>query len=133
MLFSLLKHYLDLYINDTALIISRSLYCFTTLYLMVLKLFPQADAIFRLLQNFTNIQHEAIFIFIFMQIIGYVLYICKVHLIFACLTLLNVPCGTLACIQGRGKRECVRRLLHFLLLIVQQPLRILFKFSTSMQ
>ena len=30
MLFSLLKHYLELYITDTALKISRSLYCFTT-------------------------------------------------------------------------------------------------------
>ena len=30
MLFSLLKHYLDLYISDTALKVSRSLYCFTT-------------------------------------------------------------------------------------------------------
>ena len=32
MLFSLLiiKHYLDLYITDTALKVSRSLYCFTT-------------------------------------------------------------------------------------------------------
>ena len=28
--FTLLKHYLDLYINDTALKVSRSLYCFTT-------------------------------------------------------------------------------------------------------
>ena len=30
MLFSLLKHYLDLYISDTALKVSPSLYCFTT-------------------------------------------------------------------------------------------------------
>ena len=30
MLFSPLKHYLDLYITDTALKVSRSLYCFTT-------------------------------------------------------------------------------------------------------
>ena len=30
MLFSLLKHYLDLYISDTALNVSLSLYCFTT-------------------------------------------------------------------------------------------------------
>ena len=30
MLFSLVKHYLDLYINNTALKVSRSLYCFTT-------------------------------------------------------------------------------------------------------
>ena len=30
MLFSLLKHYLDLYITDTALKVSQSLYCFTT-------------------------------------------------------------------------------------------------------
>ena len=30
MLFSLLKHYLDLYISDSALKVSLSLYCFTT-------------------------------------------------------------------------------------------------------
>ena len=30
MLFSQLKHYLDLYISDTALKVFRSLYCFTT-------------------------------------------------------------------------------------------------------
>ena len=30
MLFSLLKHYLELYITDTALKVSRSLYCFIT-------------------------------------------------------------------------------------------------------
>ena len=30
MLFSLLKHYLDIYISDTVLKVSRSLYCFTT-------------------------------------------------------------------------------------------------------
>ena len=30
MLFFLLKHYLELYIIDTALKVSRSLYCFTT-------------------------------------------------------------------------------------------------------
>ena len=30
MLFSLLKHYLELYITGTALKVSRSLYCFTT-------------------------------------------------------------------------------------------------------
>ena len=30
MLFSLLKHYLDLYISDTALKVSHTLYCFTT-------------------------------------------------------------------------------------------------------
>ena len=30
MLFSLLKHCLDLYISDTALKVSRSLYCFAT-------------------------------------------------------------------------------------------------------
>ena len=29
-LFSLVKHYMDLYITDTALKVSRSLYCFTT-------------------------------------------------------------------------------------------------------
>ena len=36
MLFCLLKHYLELYITDTALKVSRSLYCFI-LYLMVMK------------------------------------------------------------------------------------------------
>ena len=30
MLFSLLKHYLELFITDTALKVPRSLYCFTT-------------------------------------------------------------------------------------------------------
>ena len=30
MLFSLLKHHLDLYISDTVLKVFRSLYCFTT-------------------------------------------------------------------------------------------------------
>ena len=30
MLFSLLKHYLDLYVSDTVLKVSQSLYCFTT-------------------------------------------------------------------------------------------------------
>ena len=30
MLFSLFKHYLELYITDTVLKVSRSLYCFTT-------------------------------------------------------------------------------------------------------
>ena len=30
MVFSLLKHYLDLNITDTALKVSKSLYCFTT-------------------------------------------------------------------------------------------------------
>ena len=30
MLFSLLKHYLELYITDSALKVSQSLYCFTT-------------------------------------------------------------------------------------------------------
>ena len=30
MLFSLLKHYLDLYISDTVLKLFQSLYCFTT-------------------------------------------------------------------------------------------------------
>ena len=30
MLFSVLKHYLDLYISDTVLKVSQSLYCFTT-------------------------------------------------------------------------------------------------------
>ena len=30
MLFSLLKHYLEVYVTDTALKVSRSLYCFIT-------------------------------------------------------------------------------------------------------
>ena len=53
MLFSLLKHYLDLYITDTALKISQSLYCFTTsISYGVRKYFPWlwdtgiSDAIF---------------------------------------------------------------------------------------
>ena len=37
-LFSLFKHYLDLYITDTALKVSRSLYCSLLLYVMVLKI-----------------------------------------------------------------------------------------------
>ena len=38
MLFSLFKHYLELYITDTAVEVSRDLYYFTTYsYLMVLK------------------------------------------------------------------------------------------------
>ena len=37
MLFSLLKHYLELYITDTAQIVSRSLYFLLLLYIMVLK------------------------------------------------------------------------------------------------
>ena len=42
MLFSLFKHYLDLYVTDTALKVSRSLYCFTPfVYLMVLKTISQ--------------------------------------------------------------------------------------------
>ena len=42
MLFSLLKPYLDLYISDTALKVSRSLYCFTTsIYHGVENYFPR--------------------------------------------------------------------------------------------
>ena len=42
MLFSLLKHYLDLYISDTVLKVSRSLYCFTTsIYHDVENYFPR--------------------------------------------------------------------------------------------
>ena len=37
MLFSLLKHYLDLYVTDTALKLSQSLYCFSTSISHVLK------------------------------------------------------------------------------------------------
>ena len=40
--FSLLQHYLDLHITDTAPKVSRALYCFILLYLMVFKIFPQA-------------------------------------------------------------------------------------------
>ena len=53
MLFSLLKHYLELYITDTALKVSRSLYCFTTsIFHGVENYFPRlwgtgiSDAIF---------------------------------------------------------------------------------------
>ena len=53
MLFSLLKHQLDLNITDTALKVSRSLYCFTTsIYHGVKNHFPRlwgtgiSDAIF---------------------------------------------------------------------------------------
>ena len=52
MLFSLFKHYLELYITDTALNVSRSLYFFTTISHGVEKLFPRlwgtgiSDAIF---------------------------------------------------------------------------------------
>ena len=42
MLFSLLKHYLDLYISDIALKVSRSLYCFPTfIYHGVENYFPR--------------------------------------------------------------------------------------------
>ena len=41
MLFSLLKHYLELYITDTALKVSRSLYSFTSsIFLGVENFFP---------------------------------------------------------------------------------------------
>ena len=54
MLFSLLKHYLELYITDTVLKVSRSLYCFTTFisHGLVENYFPKhwstgiSDAIF---------------------------------------------------------------------------------------
>ena len=53
MLLSLLKHYLELYITDTALEVSRSLYCFTTaIFHGVENYFPRlwgtgiSDAIF---------------------------------------------------------------------------------------
>ena len=53
MLFSLLKHYLELYITDTALNVSQSLYCFTaSIFHGVENYFPRlwgtgiSDAIF---------------------------------------------------------------------------------------
>ena len=53
MLFSLLKHYLELYITETALKVSTSLYCFTTsIFHGVENYFPRlwgtgiSDAIF---------------------------------------------------------------------------------------
>ena len=53
MLFSLLKHYLDLYISDTVLKVYRSVYCFTTISRGVENYFPRlwgtgiSDAIFQ--------------------------------------------------------------------------------------
>ena len=41
MLFSLLKHYLDLYISDTVLKVFRSLYCFTTICRGLENYFPR--------------------------------------------------------------------------------------------
>ena len=59
MLFSLLKHYLDLYISDTALKVSRSLYCFTSSTShFVENYFPRlwgtaiSDAIFNIIHFF---------------------------------------------------------------------------------
>ena len=56
MLFSLLKHYLELCINDTALKVTRSFYCFTnSISHGVENYFPRlwgmglSDAIFKLL------------------------------------------------------------------------------------
>ena len=53
MVFSLLKHYLDLYITDTALKVSRSLYCFSiSIFHGVENYFPRlwgmgiSDAVF---------------------------------------------------------------------------------------
>ena len=58
MLFSLLKHYLDFYTTDTALKVSRSLYCFTvSIYHGVENCFPRlwrmgiSDAIFVVVLN----------------------------------------------------------------------------------
>ena len=57
MLFSLLKHYLDLYISDTVLKVSRSLYCFTTSICHGVNYFPRlwgmgiSDAIFLFLRQ----------------------------------------------------------------------------------
>ena len=58
MLFSLLKHYLDLYLSDTSLKVSRALYCFTTSICHgVENCFPRlwgmgiSDTIFSLLIN----------------------------------------------------------------------------------
>ena len=67
MLFSLLKHYLDLYISDTALKVFRSLYCITTFichgvanYFSRLWGMGISDAILNLIGSptlpFTNVQ-----------------------------------------------------------------------------
>ena len=53
MLFSLFKHYLELWINDTTLKVYRSLYCFTSISNGVENYFPRlchtgiSDAIFQ--------------------------------------------------------------------------------------
>ena len=64
MLFSLLKHHLDLNITDTALKVSRSLYCFTTsISHGVENYFPRlwgmgiSDAIFHLTVTDMSQQH----------------------------------------------------------------------------
>ena len=55
MLFSLLdKHYLDLYISDTALKVSQSLYCFTTSICHGVENFPQAVGYGHLRCYFSN-------------------------------------------------------------------------------
>ena len=66
MLFSLLKHYFDLNITDTALKVSQSLYCFTTsISHGVENYFPRlwctdiSDAIFIF---FKNAKHKNVFI-----------------------------------------------------------------------
>ena len=63
MLFSLPKHYLNLYITDTALKVYRSLYCFTaSISRGVENYFPRlwgtgiADAIFKYAHGHTNKQ-----------------------------------------------------------------------------
>ena len=68
MLFSLLKHYLELYITDTALKVSRSLYYFTTsISHGVENYFPGlwgtgiSDAIFAILLRACEIQHITCF------------------------------------------------------------------------
>ena len=62
MLFSLLKHYLDLYISETALKVFQSLYCFTTSishgvenYFSRLWGTGISDAIFFLLQKVVSV------------------------------------------------------------------------------
>ena len=62
MLFSLFKHYLELYITDTALKVARSLYSFTTFSHGVESYFPRlwgtgiSDAIFVTLDCQVKIQ-----------------------------------------------------------------------------
>ena len=65
MLFSLLKHYLEIYITDAALKVSRSLYCFpATVSLRVKNYIPRlwgtgiSDAIFFFIAYLDLIKHS---------------------------------------------------------------------------